>query len=68
MSIEKAGAMADEEVKVVQLRRSELCGFGFSVVGGLGSDLPPVIYDIIEDSPAACSGKVSFKVSKYIVW
>ena len=45
-----------EEVKVV-LQRSESCGFGFSLLGTAG--LPPVIYDIIENSPAAESGKES---------
>lgn len=39
-----------EEVLVV-LRRSENYGFGFSLLGQPG--LPPIIYDIIEDSPAA---------------
>ncbi|CAM1332038.1 efa-6 (predicted) [Pycnogonum litorale] len=50
--------MADEEVKYVQLIRNEAVGFGFSVVGGAGCDLPPVIYDILEDSPAAECGKL----------
>ncbi|XP_069680637.1 PH and SEC7 domain-containing protein isoform X3 [Periplaneta americana] len=44
-----------EEVKVV-LRRSESCGLGFSLLGTAG--LPPIIYDIIENSPAAESGEV----------
>ncbi|XP_050699616.1 PH and SEC7 domain-containing protein-like isoform X5 [Eriocheir sinensis] len=42
-------------VKDVRLRRSETCGFGFSILGGAGSELPPIIYDIIEGSPAANS-------------
>jgi PH/SEC7 domain-containing protein len=46
-----------EEVKVV-LRRSEICGLGFSLLGTAG--LPPIIYDIIENSPAAESGEVRF--------
>jgi hypothetical protein len=46
-----------EEVKVV-LRRSETCGLGFSLLGTAG--LPPIIYDIIENSPAAESGEVRF--------
>ena len=45
-----------EEVKVV-LRRSESCGFGFSLLETAG--LPPITYDIIENSPAAESGKES---------
>ncbi|XP_021914182.1 uncharacterized protein LOC110827109 isoform X3 [Zootermopsis nevadensis] len=44
-----------EEVKVV-LRRSESCGLGFSLLGTAG--LPPIIYDIVENSPAAESGEV----------
>jgi hypothetical protein len=46
-----------EEVRVV-LRRSESCGLGFSLLGTAG--LPPIIYDIIENSPAAESGEVTF--------
>lgn len=45
-----------EELLVV-LRRSENSGFGFSLLGQPG--LPPIIYDIVEDSPAAESGKVN---------
>lgn len=44
-----------EELLVV-LRRSENSGFGFSLLGQPG--LPPIIYDIVEDSPAAESGEV----------
>lgn len=44
-----------EEVKVV-LKRSEDSSFGFSLLGT--SDLPHVIYDIIENSPAAECGVV----------
>ncbi|KAK7076003.1 hypothetical protein SK128_024184, partial [Halocaridina rubra] len=49
--------MADPRsgVKYVHLKRSETCGFGFSILGGAGSDLPPIVYDIIEGSPAAKS-------------
>ncbi|KAG0710782.1 PH and SEC7 domain-containing protein 3 [Chionoecetes opilio] len=44
------------KVKHVKLKRSETCGFGFSILGGAGSELPPIVYDIIEGSPAAnCS-------------
>ncbi|KAK3871166.1 hypothetical protein Pcinc_022206 [Petrolisthes cinctipes] len=46
--------MADS-IKYVKLKRSETCGFGFSILGGAGSELPPIIYDIIEGSPAANS-------------
>ncbi|XP_023705908.1 uncharacterized protein LOC111863643 isoform X2 [Cryptotermes secundus] len=44
-----------EEVKVV-LKRSETCGLGFSLLGTAG--LPPIIYEITENSPAAESGEV----------
>lgn len=45
-----------EELKVV-LKRSEDSSFGFSVLGTAG--LPHVIYDIMENSPAAECGVVS---------
>ncbi|XP_055385023.1 PH and SEC7 domain-containing protein isoform X2 [Condylostylus longicornis] len=44
-----------EDLMVV-LRRSEISGFGFSLLGAHG--YPHVIYDIIENSPAAECGKV----------
>nr|CAH7743273.1 unnamed protein product [Callosobruchus chinensis] len=44
-----------EELLVV-LNRSEHSGFGFSLLGEPG--LPPIIYNILEDSPAAESGEV----------
>lgn len=44
-----------EELLVV-LSRSENSGFGFSLLGKPG--LPPIIYNILEDSPAAESGEV----------
>lgn len=46
-----------EELLVV-LNRSENSGFGFSLLGEPG--LPPIIYNILDDSPAAESGEVSF--------
>ncbi|XP_059468514.1 PH and SEC7 domain-containing protein isoform X2 [Neocloeon triangulifer] len=48
----------DEGVRIVSLRRSDSFGLGFSILGGAGSELPPIIYDIIEDSPAAESGQL----------
>lgn len=48
-----------EELLVV-LNRSENSGFGFSLLGKPG--LPPIIYNILEDSPAAESGEVSHDV------
>ncbi|XP_076054263.1 uncharacterized protein LOC143032905 isoform X2 [Oratosquilla oratoria] len=50
--------MADTS-KYVRLKRSETCGFGFSILGGAGSELPPIIYDIIEGSPAANSSQLA---------
>lgn len=47
-----------QELSVV-LNRRDSNGFGFSVLGKPG--FPPVIYDIIENSPAAESGKVSIR-------
>ncbi|XP_065157162.1 PH and SEC7 domain-containing protein isoform X2 [Atheta coriaria] len=44
-----------EELLVV-LSRSENSGFGFSLLGKPG--LPPIIFNIIDDSPAAESGEV----------
>lgn len=48
-----------EEVKVV-LKRSEDSSFGFSLLGT--SNLPHVIYDIIENSPAAECGVVRWSL------
>ena len=39
-------------MKEIVLQRNESLGFGFSIIGGAGSDLPPVICDIVESSPA----------------
>lgn len=45
-----------EELQVV-LRKSENFTYGFSLLGTAG--LPHVIYDILENSPAAECGEVS---------
>ncbi|EEB13074.1 hypothetical protein Phum_PHUM221280 [Pediculus humanus corporis] len=45
-----------EELSVVLRRTSENSGLGFSLLGTAG--LPPIIYDIVENSPAAESGEV----------
>lgn len=50
--------MAEE--LLVTLNRSESTGFGFSLLGTAG--LPHVIYDIVENSPAADSGKVRLPI------
>lgn len=52
--------MTTEELKVV-LRRSEHSGFGFSLLGTSGP--PHVIYDIVENSPAADCGAVSLQLT-----
>ena len=52
--------MADfKQEKEVHLRRNASCGFGFSIIGGIGSDLPPIVCDILEESPADLCGEVS---------
>ncbi|XP_037825073.1 PH and SEC7 domain-containing protein-like, partial [Lucilia sericata] len=48
--------MSTEELKVVLRRSSEYSGFGFSLLGTTGP--PHVIYDIVENSPAADCGVV----------
>jgi len=45
-----------EELLVTLNRRDRSCGLGFSLLGKPG--LPPIIYNIVENSPAAESGKV----------
>lgn len=47
------------KIKYIKLKRSDVYGFGFSILGGAGTDLPPLIYDIIEGSPAFNSNQVS---------
>lgn len=42
----------EDELKEIVLQRSELFGFGFSIIGGAGSELPPVVCDIVDNSPA----------------
>ena len=42
----------EQNVKEILLKRSDKHGFGFSIIGGVGSELPPVICDIVEHSPA----------------
>ncbi|CAG5088308.1 Similar to Efa6: PH and SEC7 domain-containing protein (Drosophila melanogaster) [Cotesia congregata] len=53
--------MAEE--LLVTLCRSDTAGFGFSLLGTAG--LPHVIYDIVENSPAADSGK---RYGKTVYW
>lgn len=46
-----------EEILVVLNKKDPTCGLGFSLLGTPG--LPPIIYDVVENSPAAECGKVS---------
>ena len=60
--------MAEEELLVTLCRGDSGSGgsFGFSLLGASASaGLPAahVIYDIVENSPAARSGKVSYNVT-----
>ncbi|GFQ72141.1 uncharacterized protein TNCT_566481 [Trichonephila clavata] len=48
-----------DDVREVKLKRSDSIGLGFSVFGGKGSGFPPVIYQVVDESPAAVSGVVS---------
>ena len=54
--------MAADSTKYVKLKRSDNCGFGFSILGGAGSDIPPIIYDVVDGSPAAKSCQVEFDI------
>lgn len=49
--------MADELSVVLNRNENSGSGFGFSLLRKPG--VPPIIYDISHDSPAAASGKVS---------
>ena len=54
--------MAADSTKYVKLKRSDNCGFGFSILGGAGSEIPPIIYDVVAGSPAANSCQVYFNL------
>ena len=45
--------------KDVNLKRSIEFGYGFSVLGGANSSIPPIVYDIIDESPASKCNDVS---------
>jgi len=47
------------ERSVLLRRGPDSVGLGFSLLGT--PNLPPIIYDILENSPAADSGEVSFQ-------
>lgn len=41
-----------QELKEISLVKDEKYGYGFSIIGGRGSELPPIIFDVIRYSPA----------------
>lgn len=47
------------ELKELSLEKDEKLGFGFSIIGGRGSELPPIIFDVIHNSPADKCADVS---------
>lgn len=44
--------MSSENIKTIELNKSDEGSFGFSLLGKFAG-IPHVIYDVIEDSPAA---------------
>lgn len=46
------------EEREVQIARSPTEGFGFSIIGGSNTHLPPMICSLVQDSPAANSKQV----------
>jgi len=53
--------MAAEELVVDLVKRNDSSGLGFSLLGISG--LPHIVYDIVENSPAAESGEVKASIS-----
>lgn len=45
--------------RLVELQRWPGIGFGFSVIGGSDTHIPPMICALVRDSPALLSKKVS---------
>ena len=43
---------------IVKLERRALGGFGFSVIGGVDTHLPPMICAVVQNGSAHLSGKV----------
>ena len=54
------------EEKIVEVILSPTKGFGFSIVGGSNTHLPPMICSLLKDGPAASSGKV--RSSPFIIF
>ncbi|XP_018012230.2 uncharacterized protein LOC108669415 isoform X2 [Hyalella azteca] len=44
--------MGDKYLRYVKLEKSPSGGLGFSIIGGAGSELPPIIHQIVTGSPA----------------
>lgn len=44
--------MEDDAFKEVVLKKHDIFGFGFSIIGGYGGDSPVLICDILDGSPA----------------
>ena len=47
------------ESKIVEIERSVGGSFGFSVIGGIDTELPPMICALVHNGSAQLSGKVS---------
>lgn len=45
--------------RYVELERHPLGGFGFSVIGGVDTHLPPMVCALVQNGSAQLSGKVS---------
>ncbi|XP_030835393.1 PH and SEC7 domain-containing protein 1 isoform X3 [Strongylocentrotus purpuratus] len=57
MDMEGGGCSGGVTPKILHLQRALSGGFGFSLMGGRGTGFPPVICDILSDSPASeCEG------------
>lgn len=57
-----ANMAEDGGFKELILTKHDVYGFGFSVVGGSQYDLPPVISDILDGSPADLCNEASFSL------
>lgn len=49
--------------RYVELERHPLGGFGFSVIGGVDTHLPPMVCALVHNGSAQLSGKVSMFIS-----
>jgi hypothetical protein len=51
--------LANNMGSIVKLERRALGGFGFSVIGGVDTHLPPMICAVVQNGSAHLSGRVS---------